>query len=320
MLERSCSQVNNAELLTFLLRNYGNSSIVGSVRWKMAESAVSDQEEQKVPPLGGKSKREQSSIEFPYESLDGAILVAKAVQKLGGNQCRMDSLAAELGHDTVSSGGFRQKLSAAHMFGFTSLSQGVVTLKPLGVKILDPEQEKPARVEAFLKVPLYNAIYEQFKNGTLPPVQGLEAAILTLGVTPKQKEKARQTFQKSAKEAGFFAYGATKLVYPALGGAAVQPKVKEKEEPAPEPNGKNGNGGGSDGGDGKKRHPFIEGLLETLPVAALNAEKTEWNLQGRQEWLQTAAGIFNLIYKASAEDKGGAVSVSITRPSNSSAN
>jgi hypothetical protein len=283
----------------------------------MAEAALNG----KMPIEGNRSdkpERERSSIDFPYTSLEDGIAVATAVHKLGGNQCRLDSLAAELGHDTVNSGGFRQKLSTAHTFGFTSLSQGVVTLSELGARIVDPEQQKVARVEAFLKVPLYNAIYEQFKNGTLPPSQGLETAMVSLGVAAKQTAKARQAFQKSAKEAGFFAYGTTKLVYPALGGAAAPPKVKEVEEPTPEPKGKSGNGG--DGGDGKKRHPFIEGLLETLPTAALGKEKTEWSLQGRQEWLQTAAGIFNLIFVAGAEDKGGAVSVSVARPSNSSAN
>jgi hypothetical protein len=283
----------------------------------MAEAAVNEHKQVENDP-SGKQERERSTIDFPYTSLEDGIAVAKAVHKLGGNQCRLDSLAAELGHDTVNSGGFRQKLSTAHTFGFTSLSQGIVTLSSLGVRIVDPEQQKAARVEAFLKVPLYNAIYEQFKNGTLPPSQGLETAMVSLGVATKQTAKARQAFQKSAKEAGFFAYGTTKLVYPALGGAAVPPKVKEPEEHTPDPKGKSGNGG--DGGDGKKRHPFIEGLLETLPTAVLGEKKIEWSLQGRQEWLQTAAGIFNLIYVASAEDKGGAVSVSVARPSNSSAN
>jgi len=270
------------------------------------------------PKPNDRAERQVSSIDFPYTSLDDGIAVAKAVHKLGGNTCRLDSLAAELGHDTVKSGGFRQRLSTAHTFGFTSLSQGIVTLSDLAARILDPEQEKAARVESFLKVPLYNAIYEQFKNGTLPPAQGLESAMVSLGVVPKQKTKARQAFQKSAKEAGFFAYGATKLVYPALGGASEPPKVKEPEVLTPESKRKSGNGG--DGGDVKNRHPFIEGLLETLPPAALGAQKTEWSLKDRQDWLQTAAGIFNLIYKASAEDKGGAITVSAAWPSNTSAN
>jgi hypothetical protein len=283
----------------------------------MAEAAVSEQKITETDQ-SGKQERERSTIDFPYTSLDEGIAVAAAVHKLGGNQCRLDSLAAELGHETVNSGGFRQKLSTAHTFGFTSLSQGIVTLSALGARVIDPEQQKAARVEAFLKVPLYNAIYEQFKNGTLPPAQGLETAMVSLGVSAKQTGKARQAFQKSAKEAGFFAYGTTKLIYPALGSAALSPKVKDLEEVTPDPKLKNGNG--DDGGDGKKRHPFIEGLLETLPAAVLGANKTEWSLQGRQEWLQTAAGIFNLIYVACAEDKGGSVSVSVARPPNSSAN
>jgi hypothetical protein len=265
-----------------------------------------------------KQERELSTIEFPYGSLDDGITVAQAVHKLGGNQCRLDSLAAELGHDTVKSGGFRQKLSTAHTFGFTSLSQGIVTLSALGVRIIDPEQQKAARVEAFLKVPLYNAIYEQFKNEPLPPAQGLESTMATLGVAPKQTSKARQAFQKSAKEAGFFAYGSTKLVYPALGGAAVPPKSKDTEEHTPETKVKSGNGG--DGGDGKKRHPFIEGLLETLPPAALGIAKTPWTLKERQDWLQTAAGIFNLIYTQGDDDKGETLLVSVSQPVKPSAN
>jgi hypothetical protein len=264
-----------------------------------------------------KQKREHSSIDFPYGSLDDGIAVAKAVHKLGGNQCRLDSLAAELGHDTVNSGGFRQKLSTAHTFGFTSLSQGIVSLKPLGVRVIDTDQEKAARVEAFLNVPLYNAVYEQFKSGTLPPPQGLEAAMVSLGVVSKQAQRARQAFQNSAKQAGFFAYGASKLVYPALGAAAAAKPKDDEQSQSEQP--KNGNGGG-DGGDGKKRHPFIEGLLETLPPAALGTAKTEWSFKDRQDWLQTAAGIFNLIYKPGADDEGGAVTVSVTQASKTSAN
>jgi hypothetical protein len=269
----------------------------------MSEAAVShDQTATSVP---SKETRERSTIDFPYSSLDDAIEVAKAVHKLGGNQCRLGALAAELGHDTINSGGFRQKLSTAHTFGFTSLSQGIVSLSELGSKVINPDHEKAARAQAFLSVPLYRAIYEDFEGKLLPPAQGLESAMVNLGVVEKQAARARQAFQKSAKEAGFFTYGATKLVYPAIGANEVPPKVKEDENRLPDPkqkNGGTGNGGG--GGNEKKRHPFIEGLLETLPPAELGMPKTEWSLQDRQEWLQTAAGIFNLIYKAGTEDTG----------------
>lgn len=133
----------------------------------------------------------------------------------------------------------------------------------------------------------------------------------------KQAGRARQAFQKSAKEAGFFAYGTTKLVSPSISANDVPPKARKEEERQPDLRGKIGGGAGGGGGDEKKRHPFIEGLLETLPPAALGMPKTEWELQERQEWLQTAAGIFNLIYKASAEDTGRNVVTVVPLPPSS---
>jgi hypothetical protein len=233
-----------------------------------------------------KQERERSTIDFPYTSLDDAVVVAQTVHKLGGNQCRVDSLAADLGHETVNSGGFRQRLSSARVFGFTNLSQGTVSLTPLGSKVVDPDQEKGARVEAFLTVPLYRAIYDQFKNGALPPAQGLENAMVTLGVSAKQRDKARQVFQRSAKEAGFFAYGNTKLVYPALGNAV--PPVKQKEED-PEPEKRKKHGGGGDGGG---HHPLIEGLIRALPRAG-----EHWPVEARRKWLQAAAMNFDFVYE-----------------------
>jgi hypothetical protein len=280
----------------------------------MSETAKVEQEQvsPEVPSKDAKQGRELSTIDFPYNSLEDVIPVAKAVHRLGGNECRIETLAGELGHESIKSGGFRQKMASAQDFGLTSYSSGLVRLTPLGERIVDQDQERAARVEAFLKVPLYAAIYEEFKNGALPPTAGLEAKIVSLGVAVKQKDKARQVFQRSAKEAGFFAYGTTKLIYPAVG----KPEAKGAAVQTPDDfNKKNANGGGDGKGGGgnepPKYHPFIAGLLDTLPPTG--NPKTEWTLQGRQDWLQTAAGIFNLIYKTSAEDKG-TVTVSVDTP------
>jgi len=40
-----------------------------------------------------------------------------------------------------------------------------------------------------------------------------------------------------------------------------------------------------------RTHPLIEGLFSKLP-----RPETEWSLQSRQKWLQTAANIFDLMY------------------------
>jgi hypothetical protein len=41
-------------------------------------------------------------------------------------------------------------------------------------------------------------------------------------------------------------------------------------------------------------HPFIVGLLKTLPEAGSN-----WPMDARRKWLQAASDIFELIYKDS---------------------
>jgi hypothetical protein len=38
-------------------------------------------------------------------------------------------------------------------------------------------------------------------------------------------------------------------------------------------------------------HPFIQGLLSALPPA-----NTQWPVEARKKWLQTAENIFGLIY------------------------
>jgi hypothetical protein len=115
----------------------------------------------------------------------------------------------------------RVQVASAKIFTLITTTQGTATLTPLGTRICDPQQEKAARVEAFLAVPLYGSIHEKFKSTVLPPPAGLEATIGDLGVAQKQRERARQVFQRSAQEAGFFQFGSNRLVAPAIKGSAA---------------------------------------------------------------------------------------------------
>lgn len=236
-----------------------------------------------------KQERERSTIEFPYLSLDDAIEVATAVHELSGSSCQLEQLAAHL-QLSSEGGNFRNKVSTARIYGLTTYSTGVVTLTPLGLKIVDPDQERSARADAFLHVPLYKALYEQFKGVTLPPQQGLESAMVALGVAVKQKERARQVFQRSAKEAGFFAYGSTKLILPAIGNTAPKDDPRERVQPPAK--------GGGDGGGDDGRHPLIQGLIGALPTGG------EWSFDQRRKWLQAAAMNFDFVYSAPAGDTG----------------
>jgi hypothetical protein len=159
-------------------------------------------------------------------------------------------------------------------------------------------QEKAARAESFLNVPLYKAVYEQFKGATLPPPSGLDTTMGNLGVAPKQKEKARRVFQRAATQAGFFAFGQDRLVYPSIKGSG---------EPMPLTSGENGTdtkerrqkgGDGGDGGD-EGRRPLIEGLIKALPAGG-----ADWPLEARKKWLQAAAMNFDFVYADSTGDQG----------------
>ncbi|MGH2520075.1 MAG: hypothetical protein ACRDF8_09755, partial [Chloroflexota bacterium] len=120
----------------------------------------------------------------------------------------------------------------------------------------------------------------------LPPDGGLEQEMMALGVSPRQKERARQIFQRSADQAGFFAYGRNKLVLPVaeilesratgMDGASQFPRtsVAEDREPLPRP------------------HPLIAGLFLELPPPG-----APWPREKRQHWLATAEHILTLVYR-----------------------
>jgi hypothetical protein len=266
--------------------------------------AESVKDVKEVPQSPDKTKRDRSTIVFPYNDLEDAIGLVKGVHTIGGSSCQADQLAAQLKHPADGST-FQVRLNTARIFGLVMYSQGTVNLTPLGTRICDPQQEKSARAESFLNVPLYKAVYEQFKGGVLPPASGLDATMGSLGVAAKQKENARRAFQRSATQAGFFEFLQDRLVYPSMKGSG---------EPLPSGNGesqsnadskKKGTNGG-DGGDGT-RHPLIEGLIKALPKGG-----DDWPLESRKKWLQAAAMNFDFVYEDSTKDQGS-LKVSVER-------
>jgi len=245
-------------------------------------------------------KRERSTVEFPYLDLDAAVEVAQGVHQVAGSSCGWDQLAAQMGQ-TAKGGGFRLRVMTAKTFGLVTYGQGTVTLTELGKRLNDPQQEKAAKADSFIRVELYNKIYEQFKNGTLPPADALENEIVKMGVAPKQKGKARQAFQRSANSAGYFWSGPNRLVRPAIKGSAAPAAAPEGEPEKPAKK--------KDKEDDDRRHPLIEGLLKELPEP-----QAEWTTEDRKKWLEMASTIFNVIYKDS-DDSRGSLKVVVERNS-----
>ena len=236
--------------------------------------------------------RGRSTIDFPYFDLDDAITVAEAVRDVGGSDCEWNQLAAKMGQEPKG-GGFRIRVMAARTFGLLTYDRGSVSLTELGIHIVDPKFSRNARAESFLAVPLFKAMFEKMKGAMLPPIAAIERSMETAGVAPKQKDKARQVFIRSAKQAGFFEIDQNRLTNPPNTGTGAAPSA-----PAAEPEQKqSGGGSGTGGGGGPELHPFIKGLLEKLPPA-----DTIWSIQARAKWLQTASNIFDLMYKAEPDD------------------
>ena len=244
--------------------------------------------------------RERSSIDFPYMPLEAAIEVASAIySRCGFGSCDQDELAAELGQ-TIS-GAFRQKTSAARSFGLVSKDgRTAFVLTDLGKKIVAIETEKSARVDAFLTVPLYSAIYEKFRGHNLPPAKALEREMETLGVSHKQTDRARQAFERSAQFAGFFDSGKERLVRPRLEviAAHVEQEQPPRADQMPEDENQSGSSGTSGSGDLPPGvDPIIRGLIDRLPAAG-----SKWPLSKRKLWLQILENSFALVY----EDDGPA--------------
>ena len=240
-------------------------------------------------PEAPDSTRERSTIEFPYGDLDSAVRIAKGVHEVGGMNCGDVQLAAHLGL-AREGGGYRGLIRTAKVFKLITPRKGDNRLTDLGSRISDPQHEAAARAQAFLAVPLYNAIYERYKGRALPPPAALENEMATLGVAKKSASKARQPFQRSAKQAGFFAYGENRLVAPHGSQSSSKPSNDDRSDPVKQDDQVKPPLGGNGGAE--SRHELIEGLFKALP-----REQTDWSMSDRYKWLQAANTIFDLIYK-----------------------
>jgi hypothetical protein len=241
-------------------------------------------------PTAATQERQRSTIAFPYVDLQTSIQLAKAIfDNVAGGECDDDQLAAWTSQSPKSSG-FRTQVYGARMFGVVVGEASRHRLTELGKTIIDPQKEREAKVRAFLSVPLYAALFDKFKGNMLPPPAALEREIEGLGVASKQKDRARQVFERAADQAGFFEHGRNRLVQP---GIALTPGQPEDQDAA----GNSGSGGGGNGGgDGSNLDPLISALLLKLPKPADKFPK-----QARATWLQMMAMAFEMAYGPAGE-------------------
>lgn len=239
------------------------------------------------------SGNDRSTIEFPYSDLDSSFEVVQGIHNAGGTSCESEQLAAQLKLE-AKGGGFRLKINAARTFGLVTYERGSrISLSEIGRQAVDPQYERAAKVKAFLSVPLFQKVYEEFKGRPLPPRAALERTIVNFGVGEKVKDRARQVLDRSAKQAGFFEAASDRLVKPRVDD--TPDTSTENEHPAAtEEKPKNGGGSGNGGG----MHPAFQLLLQTLPEPG-----AEWDTKQRMNWLIMANSAFNMIYKSKDGDE-----------------
>lgn len=244
------------------------------------------------PPRRHRS-REQSSISFPYVDLYAAVEIAQAIyDRSGTGPCDLTSVASEFG-DFVG-GAFRLKTSAARIFDLVEKrGRSEVRLTESGRQILSEDESSRAKAEAFLRVPLYAAVYKKYKGGKLPPRRDLETEMKDLGVPAKQVDKARQVFERSARQAGFFESSDNRLIFPTstkpqIGNTSTvaRPPMMDSDERIESFLADTGLLGRF-----RRDDPLIIGLVERLPVAG-----SAWSDEARIAWLRLANSIFNVAF------------------------
>jgi hypothetical protein len=234
--------------------------------------------------------RQRSTIGFPYNDLTSASELAVAIHShVGLGDCD-DTQLAPWTDQSAKSSGYRIQLSAARMFNVISTEAGRHRLTDVGRMIVDPTQARAARARAFLSVPLYKAVFDKYRGGVLPPAAALERDMVALGVSEKQKDKARQVFERSAEQAGFFEHGKNRLVMPGI--APGQPAGDSSK------NDNSGGGGGGGGNDqGGPNDPLIQAIIQKLPL------KGPWPMKVRITWMKMLAMAFDIAYGAEEGDE-----------------
>jgi hypothetical protein len=244
-------------------------------------------------PANDAGKRERSKIGFVYNDLESAIDLARTLQSRAGTSCEIRQLASWM-NQSADGGTFRSVLGAARAFGLIETGQGSVSLTTLGRESLDESKRQGALAEAFLRVQLHNAMYDQYQGYALPPPAAIERQIEALGVPTKQKERARQTFTKSAQFAGFVDPQTGRFIKPAT--AVAPPAPPGLNDPKGHGGGVGGNGGGAGGSDTLALDPLLMALLKKIPPSG-----QAWPKEQRVRWFRTFAMNVSQIYDE-AED------------------
>lgn len=239
-------------------------------------------------------KRRFSELRYPYYDLAATIDVARRLFGERGGRVTEDGLAEMLGTAKAKSA-FQTKINAAQLFGLLKRDGNALAVTDLALRIVKPrtpEDAAQATVEAFLSVPLFDAVQKRYAGNPLPPDDGLRNALeLDFGVIPKRVPDAFATLMRSAERAGvLYRSGGNSYLSRGTGVGEpsrpdqppVQPGVQQLVLPKVP--------------DAGVPHPALGGLLQVLPDGA-----NQWTEAERSRWLEAFQATIKVLYPTEEE-------------------
>lgn len=258
------------------------------------------------PPVE-KRARTVSGVSYPYFDNDASLRVGEVVQNVAGGSAAPDFLAAKLGYKSTRSGTFLTRVSAARLFGYVATSNGNFVVTERGRAALSPvmpDDAINAKMDAFMGVPLFAKLYQDFNGRQLPPDVGLRNLFLnTYKIVPDRVDDALRVFQRSAEQCGFFQHGRDRLIKPSAGVSLPQqasaPLPANNDPPPPPAERQRSGGGGGDSGGGI--HSAVIGLLRELPK-----QDESWTERERDDFLAAFTALVKFIFPAKKGETDGA--------------
>ncbi len=248
----------------------------------------------------------RAGMTAPYFDLSASISVAEIIYNKGGGTSSSDQLAAWLGYKSTNSGTYLTRVSAANKhFGLITSDGGEgFAVTDRGRSILSPvtaSEAASAKVDAFLAVPLFAKVFEQFRGGQLPPEVGLKNLLRnTYKIVPDRVPQTVRVFLNSAEQAGFFSATGdhSRLVKPTGPSTIINtpPPISPGDDSSP-PTAAEKRQGGNGGNGPTGVHFAIMGLLNELP-----APGTPWSAQKKQRFIEAFKATIEFIYPT--EDGG----------------
>ena len=162
------------------------------------------------------------TIEYPRGSLKRAIIIAKAVQELGGN-CSIETCAEHLNKQV--SGSFRSQISASIKYKLITKAKGnlYVTEHFKNIEHAYNDEEKVTLLQqSFLNVQVFSELYERFKKTKLPVQMLQNLLIREFGVATNVASNVAGYFISGAKEIN--------LLNPDLTFNQIESDIKDKNQ------------------------------------------------------------------------------------------